>query len=168
MDSPITTPNNMSEQLNGIPIEQFIYQPVLRCWLAIVPELQQAIEAGYIIEITCYNAFYEVLVEQCIDPELVRRMRYLNIVINYVDRVTHCLKTWPEYFELVLAGIKTFELRKNDREFKLGDTLLLQEFDPAVQKFTGRSFKTPKINRILKNTLPGLEDTVFIFWEPIN
>jgi ASC-1-like (ASCH) protein len=38
--------------------------------------------------------------------------------------VKHDLKTWPEYFEKVLSGEKRFEIRKNDRHFKEGDTLI--------------------------------------------
>jgi hypothetical protein len=42
---------------------------------------------------------------------------------------THELKTWSEQFKKVLSGEKTFELRKNDRDFKTGDTLILIEGD---------------------------------------
>lgn len=45
--------------------------------------------------------------------------------------MTHELKTWPEYFDKVLTGAKTFELRKKDREFKSGDVLLLKEWKPS-------------------------------------
>ena len=44
---------------------------------------------------------------------------------------THELKTWPEMFQAVLAGIKTHEIRKNDRPYAVGDVLHLQEFDPT-------------------------------------
>ena len=49
----------------------------------------------------------------------------------------HKLKTWPKYFLDVREGVKTFEFRKNDRDFKVGDFLLLQEFDPFTKSFTG-------------------------------
>lgn len=39
----------------------------------------------------------------------------------------HELKTWKEYFEPILSGDKTFEVRKNDRDFKVGDLLVLIE-----------------------------------------
>jgi ParB family chromosome partitioning protein len=40
---------------------------------------------------------------------------------------THHLKTWPEYFEAIWRGDKTFEFRLNDRDFKEGDKLILEE-----------------------------------------
>jgi len=53
----------------------------------------------------------------------------------------HQLKTWPEYFEAVRCGDKTFEVRKNDRDYKAGDTLVLQEFDPDTKSYTGRELR---------------------------
>ena len=43
---------------------------------------------------------------------------------------THKLKTLPQHFLPVVAGIKKAELRENDRDFKVGDILLLQEWTP--------------------------------------
>jgi hypothetical protein len=50
----------------------------------------------------------------------------------------HELKTWPEFYERVASSVKTFEIRKNDRGFAAGDTLILMEFDPAHDAYTGR------------------------------
>ena len=50
----------------------------------------------------------------------------------------HDLKILPLYFNAVIAGNKTFEIRKNDRNFQLKDTLLLREWDPCEEKYTGR------------------------------
>lgn len=46
----------------------------------------------------------------------------------------HQLKIWPVYFARVLEGSKTFEVRKNDRGFQVGDTVQLQEFVPEESK----------------------------------
>ncbi len=47
----------------------------------------------------------------------------------------HELKILPQYFKEVVNGNKNFEVRKNDRCFKKGDLLVLQEFDG--EKYTG-------------------------------
>ena len=49
---------------------------------------------------------------------------------------THELKILPEYFSEVLGRVKNFEVRKNDRNYAVGDTLLLREWDGTA--FTGR------------------------------
>jgi hypothetical protein len=50
---------------------------------------------------------------------------------------THELKVWPEYYQAIASKMKQFEVRENDRDFKTGDTLILQEWDPDLEKFTG-------------------------------
>lgn len=51
----------------------------------------------------------------------------------------HELKTLPEYFADVISGKKTFEVRKFDRPFHIGDLLALNEFDPKTKCYTGNS-----------------------------
>ena len=53
----------------------------------------------------------------------------------------HELKIWPQYFEAVKDGSKLFEIRKNDRDFKVGDELMLLEFRPKIGEFTGRALR---------------------------
>lgn len=48
---------------------------------------------------------------------------------------THELKIKPEYFRDVVRGIKTFEVRQNDRNFGVGDIITLREFEN--DKFIG-------------------------------
>ena len=49
------------------------------------------------------------------------------------------LKSWPNFFNKIITGQKTHELRRSDdREFLIGDQLLLKEFDPKNQTYTGR------------------------------
>lgn len=50
----------------------------------------------------------------------------------------HKLKTWPVHFNAISRGDKPFELRKNDRDFIMADELLLEEYDPKEEKYTGR------------------------------
>ena len=70
--------------------------------------------------------------------------------------MVHELKTWSRYFNLVNSGEKPFELRKNDRGFKPGDELLLREYEPETQTYTGQSLRR-KITCILE----GSEAEVF-------
>ncbi len=48
----------------------------------------------------------------------------------------HRLKIKPEYFEDIVKGELTFQVRFNDRNFKKGDFLILEEFDS--RGYTGR------------------------------
>ncbi len=50
-------------------------------------------------------------------------------------------KVWPEYFEQVLNGSKTYEVRLNDFEIAEGDTLYLREWDPDTKEYTGRELE---------------------------
>ena len=54
------------------------------------------------------------------------------------EQTIHELKTWPAHFENVLSGIKTFEIRKADRPFKIGDVLILREWHPSLCQYTDR------------------------------
>jgi ribosomal protein S17 len=47
-------------------------------------------------------------------------------------------KVWPEYFQKMADGEKTFELRLADFECNPGDTLILKEWDPKKRQYTGR------------------------------
>jgi uncharacterized protein YqfB (UPF0267 family) len=49
----------------------------------------------------------------------------------------HKLKTIPKFFNDILTGVKTFEVRYNDRDFKVGDLLVLREFDDVTLCYTG-------------------------------
>ncbi len=47
-------------------------------------------------------------------------------------------KVWPEYFQKIIDGVKTYELRLADFECKLGDVLVLREWDPETKEYTGK------------------------------
>jgi hypothetical protein len=50
-------------------------------------------------------------------------------------------KILPEYFELILRGEKTFELRLADWDCQPGDVLVLNEINPESMLPTGRSLR---------------------------
>jgi Domain of unknown function (DUF3850) len=53
-----------------------------------------------------------------------------------VGRIHH-LKSWPDFFQPIKLGRRTHELRRNDRHFIVGDVLVLHEFDPKANCYTG-------------------------------
>ncbi|MDB4378293.1 DUF3850 domain-containing protein [bacterium] len=69
----------------------------------------------------------------------------------------HELKTWNEYFEETLMGHKTFEIRKNDRNFQKGDVLILKEWDNFRKTFTGRKLSRD-VTYVFKGGQFGLEE----------
>ena len=75
--------------------------------------------------------------------------------------IKHSLKILPEYFEDVTLKGKRFELRKNDRDFKLGELFVLREWKD--EQYTGRFF-IQSIKYILKDCEKfGLQDGYCIF-----
>ncbi len=69
--------------------------------------------------------------------------------------MTHNLKCWPEYYEASESGAKPFEFRVFDRPYKVNDYVLLEEFNPKTQSFTGRSM-LQKITYLLDlGSMPG-------------
>lgn len=73
----------------------------------------------------------------------------------------HKLKTHRKYFEATANGEKPFTVRKNDRGFKVGDVLLLQEIkESVVSAFVIRGFKDKeKVNETLCYHYTGREIT---------
>jgi hypothetical protein len=69
----------------------------------------------------------------------------------------HELKTWPQYFAAIEKGEKTFEIRKNDRDFKKGDLLELQEWDPITEKYTCNII-TFGVGYVITDTRWGLQE----------
>lgn len=63
------------------------------------------------------------------------------------EPITHDLKIYPEFFSAVCAGVKRAELRKNDRDYRVGDTLHLMETPRGSCHQTGE-FINVKITHI--------------------
>lgn len=72
----------------------------------------------------------------------------------------HELKILPEYFKAVENGTKTFEIRTNDRDYKLGDILVLKEFDPDAKVYTGNEC-VRKVTYIIQGVY-GLPENVCV------
>ena len=74
----------------------------------------------------------------------------------------HELKTMTKYFRDVESGVKTFEVRRNDRNFQVGDTLVLREWIPPgkwVEQYTGDGYTAKEIE---KDVMYILDDPAYV------
>lgn len=75
---------------------------------------------------------------------------------RFRDPVDHELRCWPPYFEEVRSGAKPFEVRKNDRDFRVGDTLVLREWRSDWKDYTGRMCRK-RVTYVLPGGAFGIE-----------
>lgn len=68
---------------------------------------------------------------------------------------THRLKCQQPWYSDLLSRVKTFDLRLDDRNYKVGDTLVLQEYSEKYG-YTGREFDR-QVMYILRD-FPGLKE----------
>jgi hypothetical protein len=47
----------------------------------------------------------------------------------------HDLKCWPSLLHQIITGEKEWEFRINDRDFQIGDTLHLREWDSVEERY---------------------------------
>lgn len=80
--------------------------------------------------------------------------------------MTHDLKTWKKYFQEVWDGKKRFEVRKDDRGFKVGDTLTLMEYDHVEDHFTDRWMQAD-VDYILEGGAFGVQEGFVVMSLPL-
>lgn len=66
---------------------------------------------------------------------------------------THYVKSWAHFFDAIEAGKKLHDLRKLDRDYKVGDFLVLQRYDNINGEYTGEEAKV-EITYITSNKVP--------------
>ncbi len=54
---------------------------------------------------------------------------------------THHVKSWSQFFYPIKHGLKKHDLRKNDRNYAVGDILVLEEYDMQGGRYTGESVR---------------------------
>jgi ParB family chromosome partitioning protein len=98
--------------------------------------------------------------QDAIDRETAKKLREkadeekMQQLPSQQEKKVHDVKLGATFFDDVKTGRKTFELRKNDREYKEGDTIVLHEYKDGAT--TGRTI-TKKIVYMLED-FTGLED----------
>jgi len=79
---------------------------------------------------------------------------------------THELKCWPVYFAAIDNGSKTFEYRKDDRGYAVGDQLTIREWDAGCGEYTGRVAKKSVTYIMRGGTFPLPDDMVILALGP--
>lgn len=98
--------------------------------------------------------------QDAIDRETAKKLREkadeekMQQLPSQQEKKVHDVKLGTTFFDGVKTGRKTFELRKNDRGYKEGDTIVLHEYKDGTT--TGRTI-TKKIVYMLED-FTGLED----------
>lgn len=64
------------------------------------------------------------------------------------ERTFHHLKCWTEFYMASWRGDKPWEFRKNDRDYKKNDLIVLHEYDPTDKTYV-RGTMDSLIRRIL-------------------
>ena len=73
----------------------------------------------------------------------------------------HDLKCWTDIFQDVYLGVKSFEVRVNDRGYQVGDTLHLREYNPTTNTYSGR-WVSRRVTYILHGGKFGIPDNLVI------
>ena len=63
---------------------------------------------------------------------------------------THELKTVAPHFEHVRSGVKRADIRRDDRGFAVGDVLVLREYDPTTDSYSGREIEV-RVTHVLSD-----------------
>lgn len=81
----------------------------------------------------------------------------------------HKLKCHPKFFLPLKTGDKTLEIRKNDRNFKVGDILILEEWDPGfnpklgkVRGYTGNVVRRQVTHVLPLSEVPGMNEPLVL------
>jgi hypothetical protein len=73
-------------------------------------------------------------------------------------KAIHELKVNPQFWRPLTSGLKPFELRRNDRNFKVGDTLRFREYSHDIGYIDRGVYVDKFVSYVLyPEDCPGLE-----------
>jgi len=58
----------------------------------------------------------------------------------------HELKIWPSEFVMLKNFTKRYEIRRADRDYQVGDTVILREWDPTTGQYSGNACRAEIIH----------------------
>ena len=82
-----------------------------------------------------------------------------DVVLRRSGKKEHRVKCWPDYFKCIVEGTKTFDLRVNDRGYKVGDLITFMEWNPNAETYTRGSCL-----REISYVLPGGQFGLLAGW----
>jgi hypothetical protein len=90
-------------------------------------------------------------------PDLIKQiMQLCSDPKARMETWVHHLKAWPEFFDAVADGRKTFEVRRNDRGYREGDIITLLRYEPERGSFTmDEGGRTINLSRRITYVLEG-------------
>ena len=99
--------------------------------------------------------------------DLLKKIADLKAIVcpmepNHAAPGLHCIKADPEPFRAVVAGTKTFEVRKFDRAYQVGDQVTLMEHNRETGTYSGAWAKV-EILHVVKPGNYGLGPDVGVF-----
>ena len=109
--------------------------------------MQNIIESYNVDEAFMYEKTYLFIKGFAVGRHLNNTLKMLPIARKIHNG--QYLKILPEYFNEVQSHNKQFELRKDDRDYRVGDWILLKEFENG--SYTGRECGCFSITYILRN-----------------
>lgn len=68
----------------------------------------------------------------------------------------HNIKCVQPHYDDIASGVKTFEVRLNDRDYDLNDRLELFEYDADTDQFSGKVTRV-LVRHLLNDDIPGIE-----------
>jgi hypothetical protein len=108
-------------------------------------------EAGAAIAaaIPVLQAMRERMISERLRDAHARLFATCESVYSAIRPRVHVLKTWPGPFAQVRAGLKKYEVRRLDRDFRVGDELKLVEYDAGLNTYSGEALRA-RITTITK------------------
>lgn len=65
----------------------------------------------------------------------------------------HHVKSWSHFFDAITDGSKKHDLRKNDRNYQVGDDIILEKYDNINGRYTG-DMLVCSVTYITSNVVP--------------
>lgn len=104
---------------------------------------EKFLECARRVEEAALRANFEGTYTTELESEMATMNKARVILERAMGPVVHYLKTDPEPFNAMKRGLKLCEVRKFDRDFRVGDVLVLSAFDrsPATLGYTGEKLR---------------------------